>query len=167
MVALGPIHAAPIQIACIVMKLIAMHAIIPVSYTHLCLQLVEFVHRIGLDVIGNVYVWFHRLVVAVSRPLHHHLCGNTQCQSVADECPSSGMGSQQGVFGCDGVYTFISLVVSFPYRVVDFRKFPQFFQIIVHLLVADDRKCLVIFKVYALSLIHICNIQKDTGEKKK
>ena len=35
----------------------------------LCLQLVEFVHRIGLDVIGNVYVWFHRLVVAVSRPL--------------------------------------------------------------------------------------------------
>ena len=115
----------------------------------LCLQLVEFVHRIGLDVIGNVYVWFHRLVVAVSRPLHHHLCGNTQCQSVADECPSSGMGSQQGVFGCDGVYTFISLVVSFPYRVVDLRKFPQFFQIIVHLLVADDRKCLVIFKVYA------------------
>ena len=106
---------------------------------------------VGQDdyVIGNVYVWFHRLVVAVSRPLHHYLCGNTQCQSVADECPSSGMGSQQGVFGCDGVYTFISLVVSFPYRVVDFRKFPQFFQIIVHLLVADDRKCLVIFKVYA------------------
>ena len=48
----------------------------------LCLQLVEFVHRIGLDVIGNVYVWFHRLVVAVSRPLHHHLCGNTQCQAL-------------------------------------------------------------------------------------
>ncbi len=31
MVALGPIHAVPIQIACIVMKLIAMHAIIPMA----------------------------------------------------------------------------------------------------------------------------------------
>ncbi|CBW21939.1 hypothetical protein BF638R_1400 [Bacteroides fragilis 638R] len=31
MVTLGPIHAVPIQIACIVMKLIAMHAIIPMA----------------------------------------------------------------------------------------------------------------------------------------
>ena len=116
----------------------------------LCLQLVEFVHRIGLDVVCYVYVWFHRLVVAVSRPLHHHLCGNTQCQSVADECPSSGMGSQQGVFGCDGVYTFISLVVSFPYRVVDLRKLPPFFKIIVQFFISDYRKWLVMLKVYGV-----------------
>ncbi len=115
----------------------------------LWLQLVEFVHRISLDVVGYVYVWFHSLVVAVPRPFHHHLCGDAQCQSVTDECPSSGMGSQQSVFGCDGVYAFVSLVVGFPYRIVDFRKFSQFFQIIVHLLIADDRKCLMVFKVHA------------------
>ena len=63
------------------------------------------------------------------------------------------MGSQQGVFGCDGVYAFVSFVVSFPYRVVDFRKLSQFFQIIVHLLIADDRKCLMVFKVHAFVFI--------------
>src|SRR5699024_12124528 len=62
-----------------------------------------------------------------------HLCGDAQCQSVTDECPSSGMGAQQRVFGCNGVYTLTALVVGLAYRLVDFRKFSQFFQVVVHL----------------------------------
>ena len=44
------------------------------------LQLVEFVHRTGFYIIGNVDVGFHSLVVAMSRPFHHYLCRNTESQ---------------------------------------------------------------------------------------
>ena len=119
----------------------------------LWLQLVEFAHCVRLHVIGYVYVGLHRLVVAVPRPFHHHLCGNAERKRVADECPSSGMGAQQRVFGCNGVYTLAAFIVGFAYWLVDFRKFPQFFQVVVHLLVADDWERLVSFKLHVLVFV--------------
>ena len=63
------------------------------------------------------------------------------------------MGAQQRVFGCNGVYTLTALVVGLAYRLVDFRKFSQFFQVVVHLLVADDRERLVSFKLHVLVFV--------------
>ena len=42
------------------------------------LEIIEFLHRFGLDVIGHVDVRLHGLVVAMTSPLHDHLCRNTQ-----------------------------------------------------------------------------------------
>ena len=113
-------------------------------------ELVEFIHRTGFHIIGNVDVGFHSLVVAMSRPFHHYLCRNTESQSVTDESPSPGMGTEQCVFGCNGVYTAASFVVGFTYRLVDFGKFAQFLQIVIHLLVAYDRESLVPLKFHTL-----------------
>ena len=115
--------------------------------------MIKLVHGICLNIIRYVNVGFHSFVVAVSRPLHHHLCGNAERKRVADECPSSGMGAQQRVFGCNGVYTLAAFIVGFAYRFADFRKFPQFFQVVVHLLVADDRERLVSFKLHILVFV--------------
>ena len=46
---------------------------------------VEFVYRIGFHIISDVYVRFHRLVVAMSRPFHDHLCRNAERQGITDE----------------------------------------------------------------------------------
>ena len=66
---------------------------------------VEFVYRIGFHIISDVYVRFHRLVVAMSRPFHDHLCRNAERQGITDESPSSGLGAKQCVFGCNGINT--------------------------------------------------------------
>ena len=66
---------------------------------------VEFVYRIGFHIISDVYVRFHRLVVAMSRPFHDHLCRNAERQGITDASPSSGLGAKQCVFGCNGINT--------------------------------------------------------------
>ena len=37
------------------------------------LEVIEFLHRLSLDVISYVNVWFHGLVVTMACPLHDHL----------------------------------------------------------------------------------------------
>ena len=61
--------------------------------------------------------------------------------------------AEQSVFGCDFINTFISLVVGFPYRLVDFCQFAQLFQVIVHLLVADDGQSHVILEMDVLVFV--------------
>ena len=41
-------------------------------------EIIEFLHRLGLDVICHVDVWLHGLVVAMASPLHDNFCRNTQ-----------------------------------------------------------------------------------------
>lgn len=43
------------------------------------LQLIESAHCVSLDIVSNVDVGFHGLIVAVSRPFHDHLCRDTEC----------------------------------------------------------------------------------------
>ncbi|EJX03856.1 membrane protein [gut metagenome] len=53
----------------------------------------------------------------------------------------------------DFINTFISLVVGLAYRLVDFCQFAQFFQVIVHLLVADDGQSHVILAMDVLVFV--------------
>ena len=41
-------------------------------------EIIEFLHRFGLDVICYVDVGLHGFVVAVASPLHDDFCRNTQ-----------------------------------------------------------------------------------------
>ena len=58
------------------------------------LQLIKSTHCISLNVIGNINIGSHRLVVAVSRPFHYNLCRDTECQRITDKCASSSMSAE-------------------------------------------------------------------------
>ena len=47
--------------------------------------LVELLHLPGLYRVGDVDVGLHRLVVFVAGPFHHHVDGDAQGETVADE----------------------------------------------------------------------------------
>ena len=57
------------------------------------------------------------------------------------------MGTQQCVFWENFIYALVPLVVRFPYRFVNLREFAQLFQIIIHLLIADNRQYHVVLKL--------------------
>ncbi|CCY02752.1 membrane protein [Prevotella sp. CAG:924] len=63
------------------------------------------------------------------------------------------MGAKQCVFGRNGVYASAPFVVGLAYRLVDFGKLAQLLQIIVHLLVADDRESLMPLKLHIFIFI--------------
>ena len=60
--------------------------------------MIEFTHSIRLDVVCNINVGFHCLVVAMSRPLHHHLRRNAQSEDVTDERSATDVRAKQGIF---------------------------------------------------------------------
>ena len=41
-------------------------------------EIIEFLHRFRLDIIGHVNIWLHGLVVAVTSPLHDDFYWNTK-----------------------------------------------------------------------------------------
>ncbi len=90
------------------------------------------------------------LLITVPCPFHYNLCRNTESQCITDECPSSCMCAGNAYFGVTSSIPFISFVVGFTYRFVNFCQFSQFFQIIIHFLIADNRQCHVVFKMDVL-----------------
>ena len=56
-----------------------------------CLQLIELTHGICLNVVCNVDVGLHRLVVAVPRPLHHDLRRNAKGKCITDKGTATSM----------------------------------------------------------------------------
>lgn len=70
--------------------------------------------------------------------------GDAKRHGIADECPSSRMRSYHLVFGMDLVNTVHAPVIRLVDRLVNAGQFTELFQVVVHLLVADDRESLVI-----------------------
>ena len=102
-------------------------------------ETVEFLHRFGLDVVGNVDIRFHCLVVAMASPFHDYLSRYTQCPSTTDECSSASIITYQLVLGFDNIDSFISLIEGLAYRLVNLCQYAELMQIGVHLLIADYR----------------------------
>ena len=63
------------------------------------------------------------------------------------------MGAKQCVFGRNGVYPLAPFIIGLAYWLVDFGKLAQLLQIIVHLLVADDRESLMPLKLHIFIFI--------------
>ena len=87
------------------------------------------------------------------RPFHHHLRRNTQRECIADEGATTGVRTHQFALRRYEVDAFIALVVGFPHRLVDTGQLRQLLQIVVHLLVADDRQYLVPLECHMLVFI--------------
>ena len=73
-------------------------------------QSVELRHRGGLDVVHDVNIGLHGLVVGVAGPFHHNVRRDAQRQGVDDESTAAGVGSDQFPFGMDLVLADVALV---------------------------------------------------------
>lgn len=104
----------------------------------------------SFDVVGNVNVRLHSLVVAVARPFHHHLRKNTQCKGITDESATPSARAKQGIFRSHLINALIAFIVGLSHRVIDFSKLSQFFEVIVHLLIRNHWQSLVVFKLTSL-----------------
>ena len=58
------------------------------------------------------------------------------------------MGAQQCIFGRNGIYASAPFIIGSAHRLVDLCQFAQLLQIVVHLLVADDRESLMPLKLH-------------------
>ena len=83
------------------------------------LQLIEFTHGIGLNVVCNIDVGLHRLVVAVPRPLHHDLRRDTQSKGITDKGTTTSMRTEQGIFRRHLFDALVPFVVGLADRFVD------------------------------------------------
>ena len=104
------------------------------------LHKVHLVHFAGFDLVNDVNVWLHGLVVTVSSPFHDDARRDALGESVDDECPSSGMCSNQLPFLCDLINSFVPFVSGRSDFFVNFCQLAQFLQVSVHGLVGVERK---------------------------
>ena len=111
-------------------------------------QTIEFLHRLGLDLVDHVNVRLHGLVVAVPRPFHDNLWRYAHRKGMADERPATRMGTYQFPLGLDLVNALLSPEVCLTDHLIDSGKLTEFMQAVIHLLVRYDRQCLVFFKTY-------------------
>lgn len=101
-------------------------------------QIIKSGHGCCLDIIGNVNVWFHRLVVGMPRPFHDDLRRYSEGEGVTDECASACMRTKQCVLWCHDVDTFIALIIGLSHRLVYFGNLSEFFEIGVEFLICYD-----------------------------
>lgn len=87
----------------------------------------------------------------MSCPFHNYLRRNPQCKCITDKRSTTSVCSKQGIFRCN----FIN-ALSLTYRLINTCQFSQFFKIIVHFLVSNNRQHLVIFKCHILVFIKNC-----------
>ena len=64
-------------------------------FLQLCIE--EF-HGISLDLLGNLDIGLHRLVVGVTGPLHHNLGRDAAGEGETDEGAPGGMSANQVAF---------------------------------------------------------------------
>ena len=133
-------------------------------------QAVELLHRLCLDFVNHVDVRLHGLVVAVPRPFHDNLWRYAHRKGMADERPATRMGTYQFPLGLDLVNALLSPEVCLTDHLIDSGKPAKFMQAVIHLLVRDDRQCLVIFEGHvripfkdALALLVQLNAQGVVG----
>ena len=92
----------------------------------------------------------------MSRPFHYHLCRNTESQSITDECASPCVCAEQSIFRRNLINALITLVIGLSYRLIYLCQLAQLFQVIVHLLIADNGQHLVSLKMYIFVLFEDC-----------
>ena len=109
-------------------------------------KVVQLVHLLRLDGVRDIYVRLHRLVVGVPRPLHHDVDGDSGGQRIADEGAAGGVGGEKLVFLFHLIRTFPAMIGCQADLLVETGQLTELFQVVVHLLVADDRQRLVVGK---------------------
>ena len=63
------------------------------------------------------------------------------------------MCAKQGIFRCNFVNTLITFVIRLANRLVNSSHFCQFFEVVIHFLIGNNRQHLVIFKRHILVLV--------------
>ena len=117
------------------------------------LQLIKLTHGISLDVVCNIDVGLHSLVVAVPRPLHHDLRWDAEGKGVTDKGATTSIRTKQSIFRRHLIDALVPFVVGLADRFVDPSKFGKLLEILIHLLVSDNGQCLVVLKYHILILL--------------
>ena len=115
--------------------------------------MIELTHGISLNVVRNVDVGLHRLVVTVPRPFHHNLRRNTQGKGITDKGASASMRTEQSILRSNVIDAHVPFVVGLADRFVDTSKFGKLLEVLIHLLVSDHGQCLVVLKYHILILL--------------
>lgn len=110
-------------------------------------------HGVGFGLFGNVDIWFHGFVVGVTGPFHDDLGRDAGGEGEADEGTAAGMGTDVFVFGLGLFNPLCGSVVGLCDRLVDLAQLAQGLEVLVHLLVADDREGQVARKLFILVLV--------------
>ena len=94
---------------------------IPANFL-LLIHKVHLIHFLSFDLVNDVNVWLHGLVVTVSSPFHDDARRDALGEGMDNECPSSGMRSDQLPLLCDLVNSFVSFVGGRSDLLVDFGQ---------------------------------------------
>ena len=94
---------------------------IPANFL-LLIHKVHLIHFLSFDLVNDVNVWLHGLVVAVAGPLHDDARRDALGEGVDNECSSSGMSSDQLPLLCDLINSFVSFVGGRSDLLVDFGQ---------------------------------------------
>ena len=115
--------------------------------------MIELTHRISLDVVRNIDIGLHSLVVAVPRPFHHDLRRNTQGKGITDKGTPTSVRTEQGILRSNFIDTLVPFVVGLADRLIDTSKFGELLEVLSHPLVGDHGECLVVLKYHILVLL--------------
>ena len=115
--------------------------------------MIELTHSIRLDVVRNVNVGLHSLIVAVPRPLHHDLRWDAEGKGVTDKGAPASVRTEQSIFRSHLIDALVPFIVGLADRFVDTSKFSKLLEVLIHLLVSDHGQCLVVLKYHILILL--------------
>ena len=115
--------------------------------------MIELTHSIRLDIVRNVDVGLHSLIVAVPRPLHHDLRRDAKRKRITDKGASASVRTEQSIFRRHFIDALVPFVVGLADRSVDPSKFGKLLEVLIHLLVGDHGQRLVVLKYHILVLL--------------